>query len=277
MGWPADQTNIGKLENIQKRFTSKFAIFRRYDEASGLSECHTDYWERLDKLKLYSLERRRDRYIIMYMYKIHIGAIPNVGFRKDWNDRSQTKFFAKHNRKARRPIKGLRRASFFSKGPQLFNMLPEEMRELKHVAPENVKKEMEDFKKKLDKWLALIPDQPTTEGLTPRRQANDNSLPCQYQFHHKEIKKSWKTISDQMKREERARTAASGQQPTGTQQQAATNQRTAVHQHTATHNQHDSRVNRVWWKKEELIELSELDMAGGCYGSWSSGISGRLV
>ena len=59
---PVGQTNINKLENIQKRFTSKFAIFRRYDEAVGLSECITDYWERLEKLKLYSLQRRRDRY-----------------------------------------------------------------------------------------------------------------------------------------------------------------------------------------------------------------------
>ena len=176
---PADQTNINKLEAIQKRFTSKFALFRRYDEESGLSECTIDYWKRLEQLKLYSLERRRDRYLIMYMYKIHIEAIPNIGFTKDWNDRSQTKFFAKHNKKAPRKIQSRRRASFFSRGPQLFNLLPEDMRELKYVAPENVKKEMEKFKEKLDMWLALIPDQPDEEGITRRRQPDSNSLPSQ--------------------------------------------------------------------------------------------------
>ena len=40
---PADQTNINKLEAIQKRFTSKFALFRRYDEETGLSEYIVDY------------------------------------------------------------------------------------------------------------------------------------------------------------------------------------------------------------------------------------------
>ena len=33
---PSDQTNIGKLEEIQKRFTRQFAIFRNYDEETGL-------------------------------------------------------------------------------------------------------------------------------------------------------------------------------------------------------------------------------------------------
>ena len=44
---PSDQRNISNLENIQRCFTSKFAIFRNYNVQTGLSECHTDYWERL--------------------------------------------------------------------------------------------------------------------------------------------------------------------------------------------------------------------------------------
>ncbi len=82
------------------------------------------------------------------------------------------------------------------------------MRELRHVAPENVKKEMESFKKKLDMWLALIPDQPNAEGLTKKRQADNNSLPNQFAYHHENIKRSWKTISANLKKGEKGRRPA---------------------------------------------------------------------
>ena len=52
---PVQQTYINELEKIQKTFTSKI------NGMEGL-----DYHERLKKLDLYSLERRRDRYFIIY-------------------------------------------------------------------------------------------------------------------------------------------------------------------------------------------------------------------
>ena len=95
---PSDQRNIANIENIQRRFTSKMAIFRRYDEANGLMECTTNYWERIERLKIYSLERRLERYMILYMFKIHIGLVPDLGFVKDHNIRTNTKYFPKYNR-----------------------------------------------------------------------------------------------------------------------------------------------------------------------------------
>ena len=49
------------LEQIQRSFTSKL---------EGLNELN--YYQRLKKLDIYSLERRRDRYIILYIFKILI-------------------------------------------------------------------------------------------------------------------------------------------------------------------------------------------------------------
>ena len=64
-------------------------------------------------------------------------------------------------------------------GPQLYNLLPKEMRELENITqpgPNNVIA----FKTKLDNFLSHIPDQPTTPGLP--RQAKTNSLVDQVKY-----------------------------------------------------------------------------------------------
>ena len=56
---PTKVTDIQELKNVRKVFTTKIA---------GMSELN--YWERLKKLSLFSLQRRRERYIILHMWKI---------------------------------------------------------------------------------------------------------------------------------------------------------------------------------------------------------------
>ena len=56
---PTKVTYIQKLENVQNIFTAKIA---------GMPELNN--WERLKKLSLFSLQRRRERYIILHMWKI---------------------------------------------------------------------------------------------------------------------------------------------------------------------------------------------------------------
>ena len=53
---PTKVTDIQELENVQKIFTTNIA---------GMYEL--SYWERLKKLSLFSLQRRRERYIILHM------------------------------------------------------------------------------------------------------------------------------------------------------------------------------------------------------------------
>ena len=41
--------------------------------------CEVDYIERLKTLKIYSLEQRRERYQLFYVYKIIAEIVPNPG------------------------------------------------------------------------------------------------------------------------------------------------------------------------------------------------------
>ena len=69
--------DITSLESVQRSFTSKITAVH------GLN-----YWERLKYLKLYSLQRRRERFIIIYMWKIYMGMYPNdLNIQFYWNDR----------------------------------------------------------------------------------------------------------------------------------------------------------------------------------------------
>ena len=38
-----------------------------------------DYWLRLKLLRLYSVERRRERFMIVYLFKMLHGFVPNIG------------------------------------------------------------------------------------------------------------------------------------------------------------------------------------------------------
>ena len=188
---PTDARNIRNLENIQRRFTSKFSIFRKLNENTNLMECHVTYWERLRRLKLYSLERRRERYMIFYMFNIHIGSVPDLGLLSTYNPRTKTKYIAKGNKKSATKIKSIRLSSFFTRGPQLFNLLPEELRvPISDASPDKLKELKANFKASVDKWLELVPDQPTTEGLY--READSNSIIDQIKMHGDEVTRKWR-------------------------------------------------------------------------------------
>lgn len=62
---PADQTSINRLEKIQKDFISQIC-----DPAlEGLS-----YWEKLQELRIYSQEGRREHYMLSFLWKISQGC-----------------------------------------------------------------------------------------------------------------------------------------------------------------------------------------------------------
>ena len=61
---PSDQSSISKLESVARQFTSQVA---------GLD--NQDYWERLSSLRMYSQERRRERYQIIFVWKVLQGLV----------------------------------------------------------------------------------------------------------------------------------------------------------------------------------------------------------
>ena len=142
---------IRRLEAIQRSYTSKF-------HSIGSS----NYWQRLKSLRLYSLERRRERYLIVYTYKIMQNIHPNFSNEKFQikthvsDRRGRTCVIPPINTRSAASVASLVEASFPIRGPRLFNVLPMEIR--------NCNGSVETFKSKLDKFLAKIPDQPCLPG-----------------------------------------------------------------------------------------------------------------
>ena len=120
-------------------------------------QCHTNYWDRLSDLRIYSLERRRERLIILYMYRFVIGLI-RIQFFEIFLERG-LKVRRKFKQAAPANVKKMRQNSFFYRGAQLYNLLPEELRVHEGIDAPN-RKHVDSFKKKLDLFLMTIPDQP---------------------------------------------------------------------------------------------------------------------
>ena len=152
---PSKIKDIQTVENIQREFTRRI---------SGLQE--HDYWERLKKLKLLSLQRRRERYSIIQVWKIKKGLAPNsVGMEFYDSPRLGTRAkIPKFNYKAQTTISTSYDDSFGVKGARLWNILP------KHV---NTQASLESFKVSLGEFLLKFPDRPPVMGYTP---PNSNSL-----------------------------------------------------------------------------------------------------
>ena len=155
---------IRQLEAVQRSFTSRI---------SGLELL--SYWERLKHLNLYSLERRRERYIILYTFKIIQGIVPNYTSERF---KIYTRLSVRGDKICRIPAisthasarnKNLVEKSLPVQGPKLFNCLPVQLR--------NFDGSFEVFKTRLDKFLNDIPDKPCITGY--HQSAVSNSILAQ--------------------------------------------------------------------------------------------------
>ena len=150
---------INKIEKVQRVFT------RRVNGTEGMN-----YWDRLKHLRLYSVQRRRERYLIMYVFKIIHGLVPNCGLSFHENPRTGIHAIVpKLNPTSSSQVKSMRSNSFNFVAPTLFNLLPTTMRRVY-----DVRNPFDKFKSDLDTLLSDIPDEPTVNGLT--RNVRSNSL-----------------------------------------------------------------------------------------------------
>ena len=146
---PINQGQLNKLEGVLKLFSS-FT-----DGMDGLN-----FWQRLEKMKLSSVQRRHERYRIFYIWKIVKGIIPNFGI--SWNSNSRRGrmiSIPKVNSKIPASAISLREQSLSVHGGKLYNLLPRHIRDFEGSR--------ENFKILLDEFLQSIPDQPLCEGLYP--------------------------------------------------------------------------------------------------------------
>ena len=161
---PLNKADIQRLERLQKTFLSKIN-----------GNQHLNYWEQLRKYKLYSLERRRERYRVIYIWKVLEKLVPNIGkgvsivrcIRAD-----------RHGRRCIIPpvittspafVQNARESSLTVHGGKLFNALPKYLRDATECSVDN-------FKGMLDKYFNDILDEPQVPGYTGCRKADSNSL-----------------------------------------------------------------------------------------------------
>ena len=154
--WTPHKTGeIEDIESVQRSFTAKIEGLEDYN-----------YHQRLQKLNLYSLQRRRERYVLIHAFKIYLKLAPNdpnLEFHHHPRLGLQCRRKLIKTRVAK--IKTLRFNSFSHYAPRLFNVLPAKVKTAKTVAA---------FKYRLDRLLKHVPDTPPIKGYS---KMNNNTLP----------------------------------------------------------------------------------------------------
>ena len=165
---PTAQGDINKIERIQKSFSSKI------DGMEGF-----DYHKRLKELRMYSLERRRERYLIIYAWQMLEGLKENIlGLKARKNERTGRKIWSPVIRWSKNGTKlkhSARTKIYYSTGKKMersFNAIPPEIRNIEE-------KNVETFKKHLDKWLITVPDTPRIDDYGGRVTVDSNSIIAQ--------------------------------------------------------------------------------------------------
>ena len=132
-----------------------------------------DYMDRLASLKMYSQERRRERYQIIFIWKISQGLVQGYNLEFSSSDRRGRMVVPHPVRQAPSSVRQAREATLGVKGAKIFNLLPVWIRTINGVT-------VDRFKSELDKFLSGVPDQPTLPGRG--RAAATNSLLDQLQL-----------------------------------------------------------------------------------------------
>ena len=153
---PNNLSDLRKLEGLQANFTFRMACSKTEDGTKR------DYWQRLNYLGLYSIQRRFERYTVIYVWKIRQGIVHNPGL----EFKNTSPEGSRHGLMCVVP-KGtskLRENSFMVRGPKLFNSLPKDIREYQLDNEVRQQQSVDNFKRRLDEYLSLIPDEPSVRS-----------------------------------------------------------------------------------------------------------------
>ena len=192
--WSPHPTNYGmidRLESILRSFTKKV------DNLHNLP-----YDERLKEMKLSSIQRRHERYKMLYIYKIKEGMVPNLPSHP-LEDKSFALLFQENPRTGIRcklpnpklyhnPATLARSSSFALTASDLWNCLPPCISSISNHP-------LNGFKHKLDKFLDSIPDEPrgSASGLYQDPNTGRISNSIFHLVHNDNVKKNIKKFIEQ--------------------------------------------------------------------------------
>ena len=171
---PSNFYKIDLLGETQRSFT------RQIDGMDGL-----DYAERLKKKKkpMYSIQRKHERFKILYMYKIKEGLVPNISSKYGLTFNVHVRHGCRcdiPNFPTREKARKARGCSFSWSACNLWNSLPKCVR---NITREDIK----FFKNKLDKVLAFYPEVPrySRSGHSYDRNGRKSNYLCN---HYRNVK-----------------------------------------------------------------------------------------
>ena len=156
--FPCKSSDMEKIENLQRIYSKKIPEVK-----------HLNYWDRLKELRIYSQERRMERYRALYIWKILEGLSPNCGIQSSNSDRRGREVLVPQI-KGKGRYQSLREGSFQIQGARIFNSLPKSIRN-------KTKINIDEFKLALDTYLQKIPDEPNLPGYTPSACNQVNASP----------------------------------------------------------------------------------------------------
>lgn len=152
---PIKKGDVLRIEEVQRSFVRKIC-FNDFDDQG--------YWQRLSRLGLYSLQRRRERYRIIYIWKVLENIVPNIscdggsGIQPKWNQRlGRFCFVPAINALQNSKVKTIHQGTVSVHGSKLFNALPKHIRDISGCS-------VEHFKSELDTFIRHIPDEPLIPG-----------------------------------------------------------------------------------------------------------------
>ena len=133
------------MESPLRSYTKSFAGF------GGLN-----YWSRLKKAGIQSVQRRNERFKILYLYKSLIGLVPLIQMEIKYDERKGGLFKLPKMTGNVVRMKTLKDKFLPYVGAKLFNALPASIR--------NLDLDFLNFKFVLDCFLGCIPDEPVIAG-----------------------------------------------------------------------------------------------------------------
>ena len=157
---PSKRKFINLIEKVQRNFTKRLTNMKE-----------KTYYERLQELNIYSMERRRERYEVLYTFKLLKSLVPNIGIKPKWSQRRGRMLVppAVH-KNSTQAAATMRRNSFRAKAAFLFNALPDHLRNI------SLNTSMDKIKRDLDKLLQTVTDEPMLAGYTRSNDSPSNSL-----------------------------------------------------------------------------------------------------
>ena len=143
---PYKLKHVYLIENIQRYFTKQITGMR-----------DLSYHARLKQLRLSSVQRRRDRYSIIYIWKIIEGLVPNFSepITCSFSNRRGRSCIVSHVKVGH--IGTIAFQSFRWRSIRIFNLLPKNVRNI-------TKYSVNSFKTQLDHYLRNVPDLPCQPG-----------------------------------------------------------------------------------------------------------------